>query len=120
MLSGYMRRLETAQSFVFFEQVARAGHVVQEYGQFYKKVRTREQYEALFDSAKLRTRRFEILNEKGYGPLYSLVYLTSVYRYWPRWLNLNRLLFAADRRLVERSIADRFTDAVFVCSRKPA
>ena len=117
MLSTYCQRIPSVERFVFFEQVARSHYIVNEGGRFYKKIRTRSDYTTILCDVGLKVREFRILNEKGFGPLYRLVYAGLVYRYWPVWLNLNKVLFALDRLLVHRRIADTFTDCVFVCER---
>lgn len=115
MIRTYMARLPTVKTFIFFEQVATQSYVVEEESSFYKKIRTVKDYKQLFSQVGLRLIAHKILNEKGFGLLYRCIYMTKLYRYWPRWLNLNKALFFIDRSLVKRQIADTFTDVVFVC-----
>ena len=117
MLSRYCEKISMAECFVFFEQVARRTYVVEEEWGFHKKVRTLDDYMAILSKVGLKVQIFKILNEKGYGPFYRLVYMGRLYKFWPKWLNINKALFLFDRYLVRRKIADTFTDCVFVCKR---
>lgn len=117
MIQMYKSGLPTIKTFVFFEQVATQSYVVKEKSRFYKKIRTMENYIQIFSQAGLDLRAYKILNEKGFGPLYKYIYMTRLYWYWPRWMDINNILFFIDRRLVKRQIADTFTDVVFVCLR---
>lgn len=118
MLSFYIDKLFKPQRFVFFEQIAENTQIVEEKGTFYKKVRTKDDYLNLFTQVGLELKEFKVINEKGFGPFYRLLYMTRLYQYWPAWLRFNKLLFFLDRHLVTREIADTFTDCVFICERK--
>jgi len=74
MLSEYRDKVPGAERFVFFEQVAQEGYVVNEEGCFYKKVRAKDDYTAILSKAGFKIKEFRILNEKGFGPLYRLFY----------------------------------------------
>lgn len=115
MLSLCCQRINYAKRFVFFEQIASKSYNVYEDGFFYKKIRTIDEYKQIFSKVGLRIINFKILNEKGYGPFYRLIYMTRLYSHWPRNLNLNRILFNIDRFLVRRKISEKYTDCVFVC-----
>jgi SAM-dependent methyltransferase len=117
MLIRYLDRIPTLAWFLFFEQVAREPYEVMEGGVHYKSVRTVSQYEDIFTKSGLEIVDFNILNEKGFGPLYRLLYLSRLYRHWPLWLNVNKVLFALDRHIVKRKISDVFTDCLFGCRR---
>jgi SAM-dependent methyltransferase len=117
MLATYCERIPTARRFIFFEQIARSQYMVNEDGGFYKKIRTKSDYTSILSRVGLEVNDFKILNEKGFGPFYRFVYKGSIYKYWPMWLNLNKVLFALDRHLVHRKVANTFTDSVFVCAR---
>jgi SAM-dependent methyltransferase len=117
MLALYCRNISTANRFVFFEQIACRSYTVTENRDFYKKVRTKSEYESIFTKAGFRICEFDILNEKGFGPLYRLVYMGRLYHYWPAWLNLNKFFFYIDRQFIRRQIAETFTDCVFICER---
>lgn len=117
MLLDYLRAFPETKRFIFFEQAATAGYSVLDAGRFRKRVRTKQEYLDVFDKVGLRLTDFQVLSEKGFGPLYQLVYC-RLYSRWPAWLNLNTLLFSLDRRLIRRHIRDTFTDCVFVCERK--
>jgi SAM-dependent methyltransferase len=117
MLITYRTKLPMVERFVFFEQIAQKSYIVEENGQFYKKIRTYKDYLKIFSKVGLNIQEFKILNEKGAGPLYRRIYMSKLYGYWPRWLNLNAMLFFLDRYFVRREITDTFTDCVFVCER---
>jgi len=118
MLADYRRMLPLADRFVFFEQVARECYTVNEGGRLYKKVRSVADYRRILSGAGIPMRSFTVLNEKGFGPFYRAVYGGPLYWCWPRWLRINALLFALDRRLVHRTVSKRFTDCVFICERQ--
>lgn len=119
-LSDYLQHLPATNRFIFFEQVAQKTHPVYDRaGEFFKKVRTREDFQEIFRQAGLQVQEFHILSEKGFGVLYRKVYHSRIYKYLPVWLNLNPILFALDRWLVQRRIHEKATDSVFVCTRLP-
>jgi SAM-dependent methyltransferase len=117
MLKNYVTNLKNTERFVFFEQCAKEPYSATLDGKFYKRVHTKDQRVALFESVGLKVKDFAILNEKGFGPLYRRLYLGRLYRRWPQWLDINAIVFPIDRLLVRREIAERFTDCVFVCTR---
>lgn len=117
-LSIYCEKLPMVQRFVFFEQVSQSPYIVEEGGSFYKKIRTKDEYIKVLSKVGLNILEFYILNEKGFGPFYKLVYMSKLYKYWPKRLNINKILFFLDRHLVDRKIADVFTDCAFICERK--
>jgi SAM-dependent methyltransferase len=117
-LRSYLDLVPSATSFVFFEQAARETYRVDKFGSFFKLVRSFPDYRAVFEKAGLKVEKQDILDEKGFGPLYRSFYLTSLYSVIPSWLNLNPLLFRVDRALAQRRLRDTFTDCVHVCSRR--
>ncbi|MDJ0712634.1 MAG: class I SAM-dependent methyltransferase [Prochloraceae cyanobacterium] len=117
MLKKYLEAFPKVRKFVFFEQTALETYTVEESGVFFKKVRTKNDFNMIFSKAGLKLKDFKIINEKGFGPIYRLFYMTQIYKYYPKWLNLNRLFFHIDRYIVKRKIASSFTDCVFICEK---
>lgn len=118
VVRSYVEALPDCRRFVLFEQVANRRYDVFEGGGFYKRVRTTEEYGILLERAGLSVRSHATLPEKGFGPLYRLLFTTSLYRFIPSWLDLSPLCFPIDRLIVDGAVRDTFTDGVFVCERQ--
>ncbi|WP_265795835.1 MULTISPECIES: class I SAM-dependent methyltransferase [Microcystis] len=120
-LSQYLQALPRVKKFVFFEQTALETYTVNKEGGFFKKVRTKGDFQQIFSEVGLEIKDFKVINEKGFGPLYRLFFFIfgRFYNYYPTWLwfKINRLLFWFDRHFVKREIKTSFTDCVFVCER---
>lgn len=118
VLGSYLTALPKLNDLIFFEQAAESTHDVYHGERYHKKVRSLDDYAALFRRAGLEVIQQHVICEKGYGAFYRRLYMSPLYKHWPKRLDVNRAIFAADRLLTRRYVRTDFTDCVFVCRRR--